>query len=231
LTLTPVAFCQIGQLETTKLLKLCRSQNLRALFNQAHLPPETLPIIETIEKRFKVTIPENVLPRRSPDELKSLSREILMNPQDYQLLLECLKPRDTVLPRRILPLKTVNLLGRSFEASPSKNCFVMVRLSDMEIVAAKIQAIFSHTRRLTAGSTSTKKFVKIQLFESLSPTDSLRDLHRRFPFSGGRLYYNRLSTISRIIPFEEIVVHFAQTPMSIEGITRECLHVLPLPCT
>ncbi len=185
-----------------------------------------------MEKCFQVSIPEIILPRHSLDELKSLSRESLMSAQDYQLLSECLKARDNdiVLSKKMLPLKKVDVLGRHFEAFPSKNSFVMVRLSNMGIVAAEIRSIFSHTRRTTAGSI-TKKFVKIQLFEPLSHTDSRRDFHRRFPVSGGQLYYNHLSTTGHIIPFEEIVVHFAQTPMVIEGITGDCLHVLPLPCT
>ena len=158
-----------------------------------------------------------------------------MNTQDYQLLSECLKAhaRDhySILPKKMKPLKRVHLLGRCFEASPSKNGYVMVHLLDTEPVAAAIQSIFSHTRRSTAGSPITEKFVKIQLFESLSPTDSLRDLYRRFPHSGGRLYYNHLSTVCKVIPFDNIFVHFCQTPMMVEEIPQECLHVLPLPHT
>jgi hypothetical protein len=187
-----------------------------------------------MESRFKANIPEIILPHRSPDELQTAPREVLMNTQDYQLLSECLNARNrdlnSVLPKKMKPLKRIYLLGRHFEASPSKNGYVMIRLLDKEVAAA-IQSIFSHTRRSTAGSPITEKFVKIQLFQPLSPTDSLRDLYRQFPLSGGHLYYNRLSTVSQVIPFDNIVVHFCQTPMIIKGIPQECLHVLPLPHT
>ena len=186
-----------------------------------------------MEKHFKVNIPETILPRRSPDELQTAShRDVLMNTEDYQLLLDCLKTRDptSFLPKKMVLLKTVNLLGRRFEASPSKNSFVMVCLSSIEIAAASIQTIFSHTRRTATGEGITEKFVKIQLFEPLSPIHSSRDLYRQFPFAGGRLYYKRLSP-SRVIPFDDIVVHFGQTSMPIEGIAAECLHVIPLPRT
>ena len=66
-------FWEIGQLETTKFLKFCRSQNLRALFNQAHLPPETHSIIKAMESRFDVNIPEVILPHRSPDEPQTVT--------------------------------------------------------------------------------------------------------------------------------------------------------------
>jgi len=188
-----------------------------------------------MESRFEANIPEVILPRRSPDELQTVTREVLMNTQDYQLLSECLEGRDrelcSILPKKMKPLKRVHLLGRYFEASPSKNSYVMVHLLGTEPVAAVIQSIFSHTRQPIAGSPITEKFVKIQIFEPLSPTDSLRDLYRRFPHSGGRLYYNCLSTVCKVIPFDNIFVHFCQTPMMVEEITQECLHVLPLPHT
>jgi hypothetical protein len=190
-----------------------------------------------MEKRFEVNVPEAVLPRRSPDELQSASRrEVLMNAQDYQLLSDCLKTHDpdSIYPKKMMLLKTVNLLGRRFEASPSKNSFVLVRLSSTEqlqVVAASIRSIFSHVRRMVTGAIVTENFAKILLFEPLSTIDSLQDLYRQFPFAGGQLYYNRLSPRSRVIPFDDIVVHFGQTPTTIEGIAGECLHVAPLPRT
>ncbi len=203
-------FTSTGQLETTKLLKFCRFQNLRTLFSEVRLPPEIHSIITSMETRFKVNVPE------------------------YQLLLECLKTSepDSSVPRKMLPLKSVDLLGHHFEASPSKNSCVMVRLSDSgPFAAVTIQSIFSHTRRTITGSPVTQKFVKIQPFESLSPSHSLQDLYRQFPFSGGRLYYNRLRPETKVVSFESIVVHFGQTPMLIDGVAEECLHALPLPRT
>jgi hypothetical protein len=123
----------------------------------------------------------------------------------------------------MMPLKMVTLLGRRFEASPSKNSWVVVRFSDVgPFAAVTIQSIFSHTRQTITGSPVTQKFVKIQPFEHLSP-HSLRDLYRRFPFAGGRLYYNWPIPETKVVPFESIVVHFGQTPMLIDGIAEECL--------
>ena len=136
-----------------------------------------------MEARFKVNVPETILHLCSAGELQSVPWEVLMNTQDYQLLSECLKAHnhdlDSVPSRIMKPLKIVDVLGRRFEASPSKNGCVIVRLSDTEPipVPAAIQSIFSHTRRLIAGLPITEKFVKIQLLESLSPVDSLEDLY------------------------------------------------------
>jgi len=184
-----------------------------------------------METHFEVNIPEAIFPRRSLEGVGNASRDVLINSKDYQLLLECLKSENNFhVARKITPLKTVNLLDRHFEASPSQNSHVMVRLSDTEpFVAVTIQSIFSHTRRTITGLPITQNFVKIQPFEPLSPSHLLRDLYRQFPFSGGQLYYNHLLPETKIIPFESIVVHFAQTPMLINGITEECLHV-SYPC-
>lgn len=135
-----------------------------------------------METRFRVNVPEAIFARRSPENFGNTSRDILMDSKNYQLLLECLKTAepdsDSSIPRKMTPLKTAELLGRHFEASPSKNSRVMVRLSDAgSFAAVTIQSIFSHTRRTGAGEPVTQKFVTIQPFQPLSPAHTLRDLY------------------------------------------------------
>lgn len=74
------------------------------------------------------------IPQHFLEDIGNTLWDILINPEDYQLLLESLKTHepDSIVSRRMTPLKVANLLGYHFEASLLKNSFVMVCLSDVE---------------------------------------------------------------------------------------------------
>jgi len=89
--------------------------------------------------------------------------------------------------------------------------------------AGKIKQIFTHS----VLQPSEVYFV-IQRFKELSPQAASCDPYRRYPLVGGRLYHPELEEELKIVTSQEIVAHFAYTPLGEEDFGFPCFHALPL---
>lgn len=89
--------------------------------------------------------------------------------------------------------------------------------------AGKIKQIFTHS----VLQPSEVYFV-IQKFRELSPQLESRDPYRQFPLVGGRLYHPELKGELEIVTTQEIIAHFAYTPLDEGDFGFPCFHALPL---
>jgi hypothetical protein len=89
--------------------------------------------------------------------------------------------------------------------------------------AGKIKQIFTHS-----ALQPSEVYFLIQKFRELSPEEASRDPYRQFPLVGGRLYHPELEEELEIVTSQEIVAHFAYTPLEEEDFGFPCFHALPL---
>jgi hypothetical protein len=89
--------------------------------------------------------------------------------------------------------------------------------------AGKIKQIFTHS----VPQQSEVYFV-IERFKELSPQAASHDPYRQYPLVGGRLYHPELEEELEVVSSEEIVAHFAYTPLEEEDFGFPCFHALPL---
>lgn len=94
--------------------------------------------------------------------------------------------------------------------------------------AGYIESIFTHRRKSLDGQLITETFLAVRNLEELSEADSAHDNFRKFPYAGGRLYYDRESGAVRVIRPQDILCHVARTSLKITGIASQCAHILPL---
>lgn len=72
-------------------------------------------------------------------------------------------------------------------------------------------------------------FLIVKYFEDLNDSDAAKDPYRRFPYAGGRVYYDELGGKSCVILLDSLLCHFARTPSVLpELVERPHIHVLPL---
>ncbi len=91
-----------------------------------------------------------------------------------------------------------------------------------------IQSIFTHRRWTASQEEVTQTFVIVQAYEELTDGHTQYDLYRTFPISGGHLCYNRLSPRRILIPFTDVTTHVCRTPLGIDMIDQDLIHILPL---
>lgn len=89
--------------------------------------------------------------------------------------------------------------------------------------AGKIKQIFTHS----VLQPSEVYFV-IQKFRELSPQLESCDPYRQFPLVGGRLYHPEVKGELEIVTTQDIIAHFAYTPLEDEVFDFPCFHALPL---
>ena len=109
----------------------------------------------------------------------------------------------------------------------TKNCYVIIHRDNGSVHAARIADIIIHKRRTTHEDKIEEPFILVEQLEDLAQPDVDNDLYRRYEHGGGFLCYDHYLPPEFIRP-EDIVCHFARTPMIFPGITKPCIHVLPL---
>lgn len=90
--------------------------------------------------------------------------------------------------------------------------------------AGQIQSFIT----VTDSTQASRDFAIVKVYCSLRPEDILFDHYRRFPLSGGRIYYQEFMPDAIMISRDEIICHFASTPNVMRGILKDHHHVLPL---
>lgn len=93
--------------------------------------------------------------------------------------------------------------------------------------AAVLVNIFSFQRRRATGRHVTQAFAIVAPYTELDQADERQDPYRPHEIACGRLCYNELDGTSHIVPFANIVSHFASQVQMVGGITKECLLVQP----
>lgn len=94
--------------------------------------------------------------------------------------------------------------------------------------AGRIVSIFlrksSHTG--TTAPAGLPLFV-VHEYVPLSDQDTIHDFYRKHGSSGGRIFYARQGVLT-LLSIRDVLCHFACTPLTIDGIEEDCVHVLPL---
>lgn len=94
--------------------------------------------------------------------------------------------------------------------------------------AGKIQQIVTHTLDGNDIKNTTTTFLVVRAFKPLTADDLLYDGFRQYPYAGGRLFYAEMQERLDIATPDDVLCHFALTHRQVEGITQDCIHVLPL---
>lgn len=89
--------------------------------------------------------------------------------------------------------------------------------------AARITDIFVTSPRLEK---TGELYLVVEIFSPLSHKQAQNDRYLRYPLAG-RLFLNRISETS-VVRADQILCHYAATPMKVDQIDTECVHVLPL---
>ena len=225
-------------MEGTMFTNFCRTQNLRILFTERNLPLEAHPIIEAFERRYKINVKGTILhdgsSSTSAATVKGGKTEQPM-PSHIHIGLQKLlgmidgAEKPMLYTNQIRLIDAVERFGQLFEALPSRNnAHVMFQRSPNALWSAGVlESLFTHQRQLGT-NIITQIFAVIQEYEELSDNDTQHDLYRNFPVAGGHLCYNQLRQKSVLVPFGNIVGHTSHMVLHVDGVGRECLHVLPL---
>ncbi len=93
-------------------------------------------------------------------------------------------------------------------------------------ISRRHQSLFTHRRWTALNEEVTQTFAIVQAYEELADEHIQYDLYRTFPISGGQLRYDCLSPRRILIPFTNVITHAGRTPLRIETIDRDLLHIL-----
>lgn len=101
-----------------------------------------------------------------------------------------------------------------------------------EGVPGRIDQIINHSRKVLErdGKSSfiEETFLVMYCLVPLSTRDIPRDNHRKFPITGGSLYYDRYDPNPCVIRPLDIKCHFSKTNKISISTMESCCHVLPL---
>ena len=114
----------------------------------------------------------------------------------------------------------------SISDSP-KDSNVLFRSPTASCSAGRILQIFKYPTRDRMGKLTESTYIYVAPLEKLSTEDITHDPFRSFAFVGGELYYDRYLPGVIITP-EDVISHFARTPMVLPAIPHACVHVLSL---
>ena len=131
---------------------------------------------------------------------------------------------DLAPPPQILVQRSIRRLGMTFAPDhvSQGNSRVIVG-SVSKWIAAKIIDIFAAP---LGSEGSLDIYLVVETYVQLTRDESKRDPYKRYPYAG-HLVYNQVND-TLIVRAEDVICHYASTPMHITGFKRDVLHVLPL---
>ena len=94
--------------------------------------------------------------------------------------------------------------------------------------AGSIQQIVTHRRKTPEGEYIEETFLVVEELVQLSNSHREHDLFRKFPFAGGRLYYERGNVNLVVLRPSDSLCHVAKTPLVLTSIPEPTVHILPL---
>lgn len=231
----------------------CRAANLRAILDDAEIRPQVAELLEAFEHlqgedRRGTRLRESMLLRSSSSspakELKPVTLEDAHIKALGSFLGACnpgtvfvdLRERRrvegaTYLSDRAFHVPSCQVHGVTFrssrDSSKDSNIVFWANSSKTSQGAGRILKIFSYTYRGARGQNVDGTYLFVTPYEELSAADAVHDHYRAYPYVGGRLYYeDHLPGV--IITPEQVVSHFARTPLTMPGILKPCVHVLSL---
>jgi hypothetical protein len=162
------------------------------------------------------------------------SQNLTVLPKEHHLLLqhwlrEADPTTDLSIVARVLARKQVERASQTFKCGRGNNSHVVFRLHPNGELSAGFLSIFSHTERQRSATEGiTRTFVVLQEYGRLSIDDQRLDVFSLLPTVTGFLCDYEPQGPLILLPFSDVIGHFAQTIMSVPGIERVCMHVLPL---
>lgn len=231
----------------------CRAANLRAILEDPEIRPHVGELLEAFEHfqsedRRGTRLRESNLstgsfsPSKKP--VKSVVLEdacvkalaVYLGSQNPGMVFINLRDRRrvagaTYLSDRAFHTPSYQVRGVTFrsvhDAPKDSNIMYWADTSKTTLCAGQIMKIFSYKHRGARGEDVDGTYVFVATYEELSAEDAVHDYYRTYPHVGGRLYYERRRD-GIVISVNQIVSHFARTPMNMPGIDEPCVHALSL---
>lgn len=146
----------------------------------------------------------------------------------YQLqeLSEPLPPRREILWHKGVYSGEVFLKGVTCSTSGKGRNILVMGDDENPVHAARLEKVITHTRR-SGSANAQETFLIVRKLIPLEVRDRPRDLYRQFGWCGGFLCYHRYNETVEAIKPSSFICHFGRTQLSIDGISEECVHVLP----
>ncbi len=116
---------------------------------------------------------------------------------------------------------------RSASDSPRDSNLIFHSSTTSSSSAGRILQIFNYPIWDGTGKLTESTYLYVAPLEKLTSEDAARDPFRSYAYVGGELYYDRYQPGVIITP-DDIVSHFARTPMELPAIPYPCIHVLSL---
>jgi hypothetical protein len=222
-------------MELTMLTRFCMSQNIRDTVQ--NLPQELEAVkdsfIETFESDGRGTLPneigshfDRVATFRNTTKYTRLSDEL------YGLL--CNRNPNDVPSQRALMQTSFEYRRATFSAKDHSkdNSYVIIgSYPDAEWCAAQITEIIVQPRQGAILEDSFDLVVVLKMFSMVNEHDASHDFYlaQNRHIGVGSLFYKKAQPQKQLANIQDIVCHFSCNPLpKIPGISRDCIHVLPL---
>lgn len=231
----------------------CRAANLRAILEDEEIRPHVGELLDAFEDlqsedRRGTRLRESNLSTGSFSASKKATKSVILEDACVRALAVHLESRNpgaifialrdrrrvlgaTYLTDRGVHTPSYQIRGVTFrsvqDAPKDSNIMYWADASKTTTCAGQIIRIFSYTHHGVGGDNIAGTYVFVAPYEELSPEDATHDHYRTYPYVGGRLHYQRQRT-GIVISVDQILSHFARTPMNVPGIEEPCIHVLSL---
>ena len=225
-----------GELEMTIFERFCEGQNLRVCFDTDEIKSALPKIQHAFSTAFqndrRGTLLNDMFAFESVDAIvyKNTSNSTPL-PREYRDLLVRYRGTPRIGSSHYVYLQpSIQVHGMMFspEQTSYGNSLVIYRPTSHSTDrwhAGKIISIFLQKQR--SGSVIGPPFLVVRSFVPLGVDEAVHDHYRKFGDSGGRLFYDRHGGIV-MLSLEDVLCHFASTPMQVAAIKGDCIHVLPL---
>lgn len=241
-----------GELESTYMKHSCRAANFRATLEDDRIRSQVEELAEAFEEtvaedRRGTRIRESTLldpPHKSngkalkqitlPDDCFDALIDHLNHKAGQELFIDVRKMRRITgmqqLSNQALKCPRIFHGGVSFLSSSEspRDSNLLFRSSAMSLPCpGRVLQIFKYAIWNAQGALTNSTYLYVAPLEPLSAEDAVQDPYRSYKHGGGELYYDQyLAGI--IITAEDVVSHYARTPMVMPSIQRPCVHVLSL---
>lgn len=163
-----------------------------------------------------------------PSFLTLLNRESGWDHYVDEMQLHRFNEQQCFLRRKAMLCSQACVNGVTFKAFnvSENNSNAIVRHDEGRFFAARIVDIVLH-ERYDEDAFRAEPFLVVQRLQSLQGHARAKDPYRRYVHAGGYLCGHGLAA-PEVVRAEQLVSHFAKTPMRVAGIEEDCIHVLPL---
>ncbi|KAL6303846.1 hypothetical protein BKA93DRAFT_734280 [Sparassis latifolia] len=230
----------------TMLRRFCMRQNLRSLFNPESLPQSIssiiAPFISSFQSEHRGTLLQDMLAFEDPlgdpdldnDELEKETRDFSrLGDQEWNALQSWFAGHNFIRPHinryvvRNKKLEVQDDIYKPVTTSRGDSYIVFQRADDADWRAGRVVDIFTHSYR-QENIDVRRNFLLVEEYIALEIRHIQFDPYRKFPFVGGRLFYDKVRDQLIVLEVDEITCHFAHTRRTTPSIDIDCVHVLPL---